>query len=174
MCAEVVPCRDDAECQQLGAFLTDRIYEFNAKATGYFDGRLLAGCIRNDAGEIIAGFTGHTWGGYCELSNAWVHERHRGQGLGTLLLRSVEAGALARGCVRVVLATHSFQAPGFYERLGYERKYAIEGSPKGHADIIYVKVLQGEHSAQLTTSALATPAVGCRATGIDLSGRLGD
>jgi len=42
--------------------LADRIYEFNAKATGYFDGMLLAGCIRSDTGEIIAGFNGHTSG----------------------------------------------------------------------------------------------------------------
>ena len=26
--------------------------------------------------------------------------------------------------------------------MGYERKYAIEGRPKGYADIIYVKALQ--------------------------------
>jgi len=145
MQAKVIPCRDDAECQELGAFLADRIYEFNAKATGYFDGMLLAGCIRNDTGEIIAGFNGHTWGGCCELSHVWVNERHRGQGLGTILLRSAEAEAVARGCVQVVLATHSFQAPGFYERMGYERKYAIEGRPKGHADIIYIKRLHAEH-----------------------------
>jgi GNAT superfamily N-acetyltransferase len=139
---KLVSCRDDAECQELGAFLTDRIYEFNAKATGYFDGRLVAGAVRDDTGEIIAGYSGHTWGGCCELSNVWVHERHRGQGLGTLLLRSAEAEAVARGCVRVFLATHSFQAPGFYERLGYERKYVIEGRPSGYADIIYVKDLR--------------------------------
>lgn len=44
-----------------------------------------------------------------------------------------------------VLLTHSFQAPGFYEHLGYERRYAIEGMPKGHSDIVYVKRLQGEN-----------------------------
>ena len=54
MQAEVVPIHDEAQCQQLAAFLADRIYEFNATATGYFDGMLLAGCIRTDAGEIIA------------------------------------------------------------------------------------------------------------------------
>ena len=140
---KVIPCRDDAECAKLRAFLTDRIYEFNAKATGYFDGLLLAGCIRNEAGEVIAGFNGHTWGGCCELSHVWVDEPYRGQGLGAMLLRSAEAEAVARGCAQVVLATHSFQAPGFYERMGYERKYAIEGRPKGYADIIYVKILRG-------------------------------
>ena len=139
----VIPCRDDAECETLGAFLTNRIYEFNANATGYFDGMLLGGCIRNDAGETVAGFNGHTWGGCCELSHVWVDERYRGQGLGAALLRAAEAEAVARGCVQVVLATHSFQAPGFYERHGYERKYVIEGRPKGYTDIIYVKALPG-------------------------------
>jgi GNAT superfamily N-acetyltransferase len=140
----VILCRDDAECQTLGGFLSDRIYEFNAAVTGYFDGRLIAGCVRDDTGEIIAGFDGYTWGGCCELSHVWVHERHRGQGLGTSLIRFAEAEAAARGCLRVVLATHSFQAPGFYERMGYERKYAIEGRPRGYEDVIYVKILRGE------------------------------
>ncbi len=138
---QVVAIRDEAQCQALAAFLTDRIYEYNAKATGYADGMLLAGCVRSESGEVIAGFNGHTWGGCCELSNIWVHEQHRGRGLGTLLLRSVEAEAVARGCVQVVLATHSFQAPGFYERMGYQRRFTIEGLPKDHADIIYVKLL---------------------------------
>ena len=40
--------------------------------------------------------------------------------------------------------THSFQAPMFYERLGYERKYAIEDRPVGHSNIVYVKVLIAE------------------------------
>ena len=142
MAGRVVPCRTDAECETLGAFLAERIYEFNAKVTGVDDGMLLAGCIRNDEGDIIAGFNGHSWGGCCDLSHVWVDERHRGQGLGAALLHSAEAEAVARGCAQIVLATHSFQAPGFYERLGYERKYVIEGRPKGHADIIYVKILR--------------------------------
>lgn len=147
MRAEIVPRGDDRQCEELGAFLADRIYEFNARATGYFDGMLLAGCVRRDTGAVIAGFNGHTWGGCCELSHVWVHEQFRGQGLGALLLRSAEAEAVARGCVQVVVATHSFQAPGFYERMGYERRYAIEGRPRGHASIIYVKVLQLESGA---------------------------
>ena len=147
--ATLVPCRSDAECEALGAFLADRIYEFNAKATGYDDGQLVGGCVQDDAGDIIAGVNGHTWGGCCELSHVWVDERYRGLGLGAALLRAAEAEALARGCTQVVLATHTFQAPGFYERMGYERKYAIGGRPKGYADIIYVKVLRPSPASAL-------------------------
>ena len=39
----------------------------------------------------------------------------------------------------MVLATHSFQAPPFYERLGYEKQAVVRGQPKGHASIVYVK-----------------------------------
>lgn len=143
---KVIALRDDAECETLGAFLADRIYEFNAEVTGYDDGRLLAGCIRSDDGEVIAGFNGHTWGGCCELSHLWVHKQYRGTGLGELLLRSAEDEAVARGCVKIVLATHSFQAPAFYERLGYERKYVLEGRPQGHANLIYAKALHAGNS----------------------------
>ena len=147
MQAEITPIGDEAQCQELGAFLAQRIYEFSESATGYRDLRRLAGCARDDAGEVIAGYNGHTWGGYCELSWVWVHERYRGRGIGTRLLRSAEAEAAARGCAQVVLATHSFQAPGFYERLGYERNSVIAERPKNHAYLIYVKALRGGNAA---------------------------
>ena len=148
MQAIITSIRDEAQCQELGAFLAERIYEFNAQATGYHDGRLIAGCVRSDAGEVIAGYNGHTWGGYCEVSFLWVHEQYRGRGIGTQLLRSAEAEATASGCAQVVLTTHSFQAPGFYERMGYERKYAIAERPKSHANFIYVKTLRSETAEQ--------------------------
>src|SRR5438552_2991908 len=109
-----IELRSEEECHELEAFLVERIDEFNAKATGYFDGRLVGGDIRNEAGEIIAAFDGHTWGSCCVVAHLWVHESHRGQGLGVALLRAAEAEATRRGCEQVVLSTHSFQAPAFY------------------------------------------------------------
>lgn len=47
----------------------------------------------------------------------------------------------------IVLATHDFQAPGFYERLGFERKFSIEGRPRGPVDIIYAKRLRDQPGA---------------------------
>jgi len=139
---KAIELHDESRCREIALFLADRLYEFNVKATGYGDGRLLAGTFQDDTGEVIAGFNGHTWGGCCEIAHVWVHERHRGQGLGKALMQAAESEAAHRGCELVVLLTHSFQAPEFYEHLGYERKYAIEGRPKGYADIVYVKRLK--------------------------------
>ena len=41
MQAKAVVLLDEVQCQELDAFLAERIYEFNSKATDYFDGRLL-------------------------------------------------------------------------------------------------------------------------------------
>ena len=38
---------DEANCIELETVLVDRIYEFNANATGYSDGQLLGGRIRD-------------------------------------------------------------------------------------------------------------------------------
>jgi len=138
----------ESRCREIESFLAERIYEFNVMATGHADGRLLAATIRDDAGEIIAGIDGHTWGGCCVIDHLWVHERHRGRGLGKALMDAAESEAVHRCCGQVVLITHSFQAPEFYEHLGYERKYAIENRPKGYTDIVCVKRLQGESSAE--------------------------
>jgi GNAT superfamily N-acetyltransferase len=107
---------------ELDSFLAERLYEFNSRMTGLFDGELLAGSVADSSGAVIAGVSGHTWGGCCELKQLWVHEAHRSLGFGTALMHAVEAEAQRRGCTQVVLTTHDFQAPAFYERLGYRQQ----------------------------------------------------
>jgi len=129
------------ECREIDDYLSDRIDEFNVQATGYVDGEYFAAVHRNAAGTIRAGVSGYSWGGCCYVSNLWVSEALRGQGWGTSLLETVERDAGRRGCRFVILWTHSFQAPGFYERLGYELRAQVDDHPPGHKDLVYVKRL---------------------------------
>jgi hypothetical protein len=41
----------------------------------------------------------------------------------------------------LILATHSFQAPRFYERLGYQRICTVEDWPVAHSNTVYRKPL---------------------------------
>jgi len=61
-----------------------------------------------------------------------VREDFRKQGYGGALMESAESEAIARGCSLIVLDTHSFQAPRFYQRLGYEIIGSHPDYPRGH------------------------------------------
>jgi len=130
----VDPTPDDVQ------YLEDRIYEFNSNATGIGDGELLAFFVR--AGDrIVAGICGNTWGGSCELRQFWVEESQRNRGLGTKLFQAAEQEARWRGCTQIVLMTFSFQAPGFYERHGFEVVAALDDHPRGHRNVLMRKHL---------------------------------
>ena len=122
-------------------FLEDRLDEFNLSQSGITDVQLLGIFIRDDRNEIVAGLYGWTWGSCCEVKTLWVHEQYRGLGWGTRLMTVAEAEARARGARQMVLSTHSFQAPDFYRRLGFEPILYIDEYPRGHQGIFLRKGL---------------------------------
>ena len=69
----------------------------------------------------------------------WVHERLRGRGIGTELLRRAEQSLRERGGEIIFLSTYSFQAPAFYEKLGYRAFGTLEGMPPGATRTWYFK-----------------------------------
>jgi len=129
------PDRDDVQ------FLDDRLYDFNVAATGIDDGRLLAIFARDGAGRVVGGLYGWTWGGCCHVRTLWVEESRRGRGLGTHLMATAEREARLRGATQMVLDTHSFQAPAFYRRLGFEIAGSYADYPRGHGQIFLRKAL---------------------------------
>ena len=129
------------DCAQLDALLAERIYQFNSRATGYFDAQSFGATQRDAAGNVLAGVSGFTWGGCCFVSHLWVAEEHRGKGLGAALLNVFERNAIDKGCRIALLSSHSFQSPGFYQRMGYAPQATIEDYPVGHTDVFFAKRL---------------------------------
>jgi ribosomal protein S18 acetylase RimI-like enzyme len=123
------------------AFLDERLYEFNAAANGVDDGRRLAVFVRDDHGTIVAGLHGWTWGGTGFVQAIWVHDALRGRGLGSRLLAAAEAEAVSRGCHQMHLDTHSYQAPAFYRRHGYDVIGRLPGWPGDNVRIFLCKRL---------------------------------
>jgi GNAT superfamily N-acetyltransferase len=121
--------------------LDKEINAFNAAVTGYADGRPLCIAVRDDSGDLLAGLSGWTWGGCGSIELLWVRSDRRGSGLGARLLAAAEEEIARRGCDQVALSTHSFQAPGFYARFGYQECGRTPGYPRGHDSIHLVKRL---------------------------------
>jgi GNAT superfamily N-acetyltransferase len=126
---------------EIGSFLEERLYDFNVQATGITDGMMLNALVHDEMGNVIAGINGHTWGGCCEIKQLWVDEAYRRQGLGYQLMQAAEQEARHRHCHQILLATHSFQAPHFYEKLGFDRLASVPDYPQGHQQIFYIKRL---------------------------------
>jgi ribosomal protein S18 acetylase RimI-like enzyme len=96
-------------------------------------------------GELVGACYGGTWGATCELESLWVRRDLRGCGLGGRLLAKAESEAARRGCRQVVLLTHWIQAPGFYQRRGYEVAGRVGDYPAGSDALWYRKRLRTTH-----------------------------
>jgi GNAT superfamily N-acetyltransferase len=126
--------------------IEERLYHYNRQAIGRHDGRGLAFVIRDDAGRTIAVAAGYSWASTAEIKQMWVDETHRGLGYARKLLDAFIAEAASRGVGRIWVASYDFQAPGMYEKAGFERVAEFAGWPEGHSNVVLCKVLTQENS----------------------------
>jgi len=88
-------------------------------------------------GTIIVSFR---WGGM-HIQTLWIDETERNHGWGKKLMQMAEAEAIKRGCTLAYTDTYTWQAPTFYEKLGYELYGKLEDFPKGNSLSYYCKKL---------------------------------
>ena len=87
------------------------------------------GVFVRDRESVVAGLAGDTYSGWLFIRYLWVADALRGKGIGRKLMAGVEDRALERGCHSAWVDTFSFQAPGFYRKLGYEVFAEVDWSP---------------------------------------------
>ncbi|MGJ0637989.1 GNAT family N-acetyltransferase [Xenorhabdus bovienii] len=98
--------------------------------------------ITNDLNKIIAGLVAKTWWGGLDIQYLWVGKEHRLKGLGRQLMLQAETEALKRGCHMAYVDTFSFQAKGFYEKLGYKAYGELEGYAHQYTRFYLAKSIQ--------------------------------
>ena len=92
----------------------------------------LAVLVRDEDGGAMGGLIGRTTAAWLYVELFWLPEALRGAGLGTRVMITAETEAVRRGCIGAHLDTYDYQAPGFYQKLGYEVFGSIEDHPPGH------------------------------------------
>ena len=133
---------DDPDPQALRT-ITRLITQFNETASGRPNDFCPLALMVSDSetGETIGGLWGWTSFEYLHIDVLYLPESQRGTGLGTQLMRQAEEEAVRRGCFGVWLDTFSFQARGFYEKLGYSVFGTIDDYPPGHSRFFLKKSL---------------------------------
>ena len=97
----------------------DGLNAFNDATVGYADRVPLHVLVSDpDSGKVVGGISGKTSLGLMFIELVYLPEGLRGKDIGSRMMALAEDEARRRGCRAGVLLTISFQAPGFYKRLG--------------------------------------------------------
>lgn len=116
------------------SFVEEGLYRFNATATGQSPHRTIVLFARDPARAIRGGLLGYVWAEWLHVTHLWVAEGFRRRGLGSRLLAAAEREASRAKARGAFLSTFDFQAPGFYERHGFEVYATLPDYPPGHVE----------------------------------------
>jgi len=132
----------DAPSAEDESVIRDGLSAYNLEKGGYRDNRPLAILVSDpDTGKVVGGLLGRTSMGLLYIDRFFLPEGLRKQGLGSKILAAAEEEGVRRGCSRAILSTLSFQAPGFYQRQGWQVLGRIDCDPPGHTRFMMTKRL---------------------------------
>ena len=134
--------REAADAEEVGKEILARLLDFNAAQAGPLNFERLVLSVRGPDDALLGGLVAMQYWNGMFVDLLWVHEKLRRRGVGTELMKRAEESLLARGGEVVFLSTWSFQAPGFYEKLGYAQFGTLPGLPPGGSRTWYVKRLK--------------------------------
>jgi GNAT superfamily N-acetyltransferase len=116
------------------AAILEGLISFNAAQTEhrFAAPRTIALALRDlETGLVSGGLTARISYSRMFVELLFVPEKLRGQRLGEKLMQEAEAVARQFGCTGIWLDTFSFQAPGFYRKLGYTEFGSLSDYPPG-------------------------------------------
>ena len=154
---------------QAEAVVAASLAEFNKAAFGRVDSQTLDVAVRDpETGKIVGGLLGHSSLGLLFLDLIYLPEHLRNAGIGSRIIALAEEEARRRGYNAAFVYTVTFQAPGFYERLGYRRLGEVACPPTGATRIFL------QQGPRLTgeTPARSGAGASCRSRGWRLRARI--
>lgn len=135
------PVTDD-----LKKVIDDGLDRFSTERMGVngFRGKQVAFVARNDNGDFQGAVTAAVFWGQLHIKNVLVEKDFRGQGIASRLMQSAHVYGVDQGCSFSFLETMSFQAEGFYKKLGYVTELRRAGYREETAFIYMRKDLKDE------------------------------
>jgi len=121
--------------------LWNGLIRYNLQQAGPFSYKRTVLTVRDAKKRILGGVILQSYWLETYVELLWLSAKARRSGLGRQLMQEAERRARKRGSRLLHLNTYSFQAPGFYEKLGFKRVGGMAGSPKGESRHFYVKML---------------------------------
>ena len=112
---------------------------FNETFTGDLAREKISSFVKDDLGQVMGGVLCEIKWGWLYVEGLWVNESLRGNDWGSKLLNTVEGYALSKGVSNFRLETTSFQALGFYKKMGYATFGELNNFPPGYVSYFLKK-----------------------------------
>ena len=131
----------DVTAQEREAILKP-LSAYNLSHTGNMAFETVGILLRDPATQdVVGGLYGKISYGWLFIELLSIPDQMRTQGTGSRLMRAAEDLARERQCAGIWLDTFSFQAPGFYRKLGFSEFGHIADYPAGHQRHFFQKRL---------------------------------
>ena len=141
-----VPDRADRE------IILKRLAAFEAEKAGPLDVQPLAILLKDSEGVTQGGLWGVSLFRWLVIELVFVPPEARGAGLGRDIMVRAEAVARQRGCIGIWLDTYSFQARGFYEKLGFAVFGQVDDHPPGETRFFMQKRIASDEVGRTVMS----------------------
>ena len=119
--------------------IIDPLIAYNEAQAGSRKKKEFAFFVRSETGEFVGGLVGFTHFNHFFVAALYVEQQFRKEGIGRELMKRAEALALEQGCDVIYLDTFDYQAPGFYQELGFRVFGKLEDYPPGHQRFYLMK-----------------------------------
>lgn len=116
----------------LDAYSTARGFPYDSEPVSLVLGR---------DGAVLGGLLGSIVWDWFHVEILSITESLRGRGYGRRLMAMAEDVARHRGCIGVWVDTTTFQAPGFYQKIGFELFGELPDHPRGQSRLFFRKRL---------------------------------
>jgi|SRR5215469_481248 GNAT superfamily N-acetyltransferase len=126
-----------AERNAAGACLTEHTGAAGGPALKFEPFSVLAFC----EGAVVGGVIGQVFWNWLYTELVWVEKAFRGCGIGKAVMQRAEERARELCLTGIYLWTQSWQAAGFYSKLGFENFVVFDNFPPGHQRLGFRKYL---------------------------------
>jgi len=82
--------------------------------------------VAKENNELLGFITGHSYYKEVYIADLIVFEQYRNKNIGSKLMKAVEEYFKDKGFENINLTTHSFQAPEFYKKCGFQVDFVRE------------------------------------------------
>lgn len=119
--------KEEPVTPELRNYIDEGFRQYGIDATGFDSPHIRTAFIATDGDAFAGVVTMNVFWGTLHIRHLFIEARYRKQGLGSILIQKAFEYGRANGCSVAFVDTMSYQALGFYQKLGFVLEFTRTG-----------------------------------------------